>query len=827
MPEAVKFYPYDFDYKVEGDLVYVYLYGKSENGTRVCVKHQHKPYFFALIAGADKEVITKKLKELNLETRDGVAKVVSWEEVEKEYLGKKKTFWKIYVNFPKAVPFISKELESGGIECYEKDILFVHRYLRDTGITPTALVQATGEYVTSNPFNQFRVPLFIADKVTPLSKESLSQWKLLAVDIETYAERKEILPEKNPILMIGLYGIDEQGKEFSKVLAWKEFPHELEYVEILADEREMLQRFRELLLDYQPDILTGYFSDGFDLPYINIRAQKNKVRMDLGIDGSDLYAGSKAELREAESRIKGIVHVDVLKFVRNIFGKNLKIDSFSLDDVAGELLGHKKHVVNLDVLPEIWNKTPEKLAPYAAYCHHDAKLALLLCQKLLFDMMEFSKIIGLPMFDVIRMRFSRLVENYILTRAMEYNVLAPNRPGGESMDERREESIEGGFVFEPTPGLYKDIVVFDFRSLYPTIITSHNIGPEGFRCECCQEQPHVPEKEDYWFCSREKKFLPTVLGQLIERRAEMKKLVKEMKARGENTQMLESRSYALKILANSFYGYLGFFGARWYCLECAASTTAYARNYIRTTMGKAEAKGFRVIYADTDSCFVLLGEQKLDDALNFMHEVNASLPGQMELEFENYYPRGIFVAQKGSEKGAKKRYALISKDGKLKITGFETVRRNWSLIGKEVQQQVLRLVLNDKTEEALQYVRETIKELRKGTIPIAKVILKTQITKDLREYAAVGPHVAAAQRLLQRGVKVLPGTVVEYVITKGTGLIRDRVKLPDELKEGEYDAEYYVSHQLMPAVSSIFGVFGYGEEDVFKESSQTGLGKFW
>ena len=118
-----------------------------------------------------------------------------------------------------------------------------------------------------------------------------------------------------------------------------------------------------------------------------------------------------------------------------------------------------------------------------------------------------------------------------------------------------EESIKGGFVFEPTPGLYKDIAVFDFRSLYPTIIISHNIGPEGFQCECCRDNK-VPTKEEYWFCTK-KKFLPSVLKEIIDRRTEVKKQIKNVKDDKEKTR-LEAKSYALKILANSFYGYLGY-----------------------------------------------------------------------------------------------------------------------------------------------------------------------------------------------------------------------------------------------------------------------------
>src|SRR3989344_1351228 len=671
---------------------------------------------------------------------------------------------------------------------------------------------------------RFKVPLFLAEEVAQKDAAAKVDWKILAVDIETYSVRKEIDSLRNPILMIAL-----RGKDYQKVISWKKFNHDLDYLEIVADEAAMLERFKEIIHEQQPDILTGYFSDGFDLPYIKARADKHNVRLDLGLDHSDMVVISKTGSRSGQAAIKGILHLDVLKFIKNIFGKNLKTDSYSLDNVSRELLNHQKHEVNLDELSTVWDSRPEELGKFCAYNLHDAYLTYELCRKLLPDMIEFTTITGVPTFDVIRMRFSRLVDSYIMKRSMEYGVLAPNKPGNEEISQRMDESIQGGYVYQPTPGLYQDVVVFDFRSLYPTIITAHNISPEAFRCSCCSSNT-VPGKQQYWFCRREKRFISSVLENLIIKRVEVKNLIKEAKIskkKDEDTKLLEARSYALKILANSFYGYLGFYGARWYCLECAASTTAYARNYIKETIKKAESKSFKVIYADTDSCFMLLGNQNISRAMEFMNEVNFDLPGHMELDFEGYYPRGLFVAAKGSEKGAKKRYALISDKGKLKITGFETVRRNSSQIAKEIQKEVLKLVLTGKIEEAVKFVRDQIKELQTGKISNTKMILKTQITRELESYTSIGPHVAVARQLVQRGERIVSGMVMEYIIVKGTGLLRERARIVADVKEGEYDPEYYLQNQILPAVSGIFAVLGYSEESLFGDSSQTGLGKFF
>lgn len=817
----LRFYPYDFEYKIEDGKTFAYFYGRTKEGQKVAVKHHYQPFFYISAAELDKKKFEEKVMTISLKAGIEPARVISFELVERNLLGKKQEFYKAYANYPKAVPLLAKEIQSWGISCYEKDILYVHRYLRDHTILPMKEVVASGNFSSGQ---WMRAPVFIAEEVKPGKNETLKDWRILALDLETYAEKQEIDFKNNPILMAGFYGVQD-GKEFRKVITWKNTTLP-DYVEIVADEAALLQRVKEIILEYNPDLLTGYFTDGFDFPYLQARAEKHAIRFDIGIDYSSFIV-SQAGFGERESKVKGFLHVDMLKFIRNIFGKDLDVETYSLDAVSKQLLNHQKHRVELNQLSYVWNNSPEKLAEYCAYNLHDSFLAYKLCEKLLPDMIEFTSIVGLPTFDVIRMRFSKLVESYIMKRAMEFAVVAPNKPENTEISRRMDESIQGAFVYEPTPGLYKDVVVFDFRSLYPSIISAHNIGPEGLKCTCCKEKNHVPGKEEYWFCSREKKFLPTILEQLILRRAEIKKEIKEAKKAGKETNLLDARSYALKILANSFYGYLGFYAARWYSLESAASTTAYARNYITTTIAAAQKKGFTVVYADTDSCFLLLDGKNIDEALAFMSEINDTLTGQMELELEGHYPRGIFVGLKSSEKGAKKKYALLRKDNTLKITGFETVRRNWSGLAKDVQEKVLELVLQEKVAEALKYVKDTIKELRGGKVSLQRLILKTQITRELSSYSSFSPHVKVAQEMKAKGESVEAGTIISFVVVKGKGTIGDKAKIPTEVKDGEYDAEYYVDHQLIPAVSSIFAVLGYKEEEVFKESSQTGLGKFF
>lgn len=196
----------------------------------------------------------------------------------------------------------------------------------------------------------------------------------------------------------------------------------------------------------------------------------------------------------------------------------------------------------------------------------------------------------------------------------------------------------------------------------------------------------------------------------------------------------------------------------------------------------------------------------------------------MELDYEGFYPSGVFVGTKATGQGAKKKYALISEEGSIKIRGFETVRRNLSAIAKETQERVIDIILRkNDTAAAFEYVKEVVNAVRSKNAATEKVVITTQLQKEISSYESYGPHVAAAQRMKERGIPAGPGSIIRYVVVQGSDRIRDRVKLPEEVREGEYDAEYYVNNQIVPAVEKLFDVFGYDSAELAAEKTQKKL----
>jgi len=833
MPEKIQFFPLEATYKVHDGKATINLYARRIDGTHICIlDSSFEPYFYVI--PKDRIDIGDKLKKIQVENENEVSFVTKTETVLKKFLGKEIFAIKIYTNLPSSVPVIKDAIKDWDAvsSIHEYDIPFARRYLIDKNITPLILHQATGEYVNQKS----RVLVFNAEKIEQISSDTLYNPKVLAFDIETYSPfNTAIDAEKNPIIMLSFY-----SDGFKKVFVWKRFKTDIDHIEFVESEVALIEKFKETIDNFKPDILTGYFSDGFDLPYIKTRADKYKVKLDIGFDFSELKVKNA---RETTVSINGITHLDIFKFIKRIIGGTLETYSYNLNAVASELLDEKKQDVSLEELPDVWDNNHQNLEKFCEYNLHDSLLTYNLAVKMLPTIIEIVKIVGIPIYDVNRMGFSQLVEWYIMKQTPQFNEIAPNKPNYDDVQQRRLNTYQGAFVYEPKPGLYKDIVVFDFRSLYPTILTSHNIGPDTMNCACCEDAAKATpgdEGDKHWFCTKKKGFIPILIEDLITRRMRIKEIIKDEQSNASELRLrtrshlpekfafLDARQNSLKLLANSFYGYLGFFGARWYNIECARSITAWGRFYIHKVIDKAQKEGFFVLYSDTDSVFLTLDGKSKHEAESFAELLNLELTGLMELEYQGFYPAGIFVSAKIGPFGAKKKYALLSEQGTLKIKGFETVRRNWSLIAKEVQEKILDIVLRENdTKKAMDYVRNVINDLKSKKIPLEKVIISTQLQKEILDYTAKGPHVAVAQRLMNKGMTVGAGSIIKYVVTQGSDIIRNRSKMPEEVAQNDYDADYYINNQVIPAVERIFNVLGYKKEDLLETKEQTKLEGFF
>jgi len=188
----------------------------------------------------------------------------------------------------------------------------------------------------------------------------------------------------------------------------------------------------------------------------------------------------------------------------------------------------------------------------------------------------------------------------------------------------------------------------------------------------------------------------------------------------------------------------------------------------------------------------------------------------------------LWVSTRSGKTGAKKKYAMIDKEGKLKIRGFETVRRDWCNLSRKIQNDIIKMILEKGDEkQALEYLKKIIKKVKNREIDKKDLIIKTQLKKPISEYKAISPHVIAARKMKEQEIPITQGNLVKYYIANignKKSLVRDKVKLPNE--KGEYDIKYYLEHQILPAVENIFQVFGIDIKEVIEGKKQMTLGDF-
>lgn len=208
-----------------------------------------------------------------------------------------------------------------------------------------------------------------------------------------------------------------------------------------------------------------------------------------------------------------------------------------------------------------------------------------------------------------------------------------------------------------------------------------------------------------------------------------------------------------------------------------------------------------------------------EQIMELLNSINQDLPKNMELELEGYYDRGFFVT--------KKRYAVIN-DGVITVKGLELVRRDWAPVAKNTQHDVLEAILKDASpKKAKKIVKSVINKLRKGEVKLEDLIIHTKLTKKPENYKQIAPHVIAAEKLRLHGQKVTSGSIIGYVITKGRGPISKRAEPIEFIGNKEYDSEYYIQNQVLPATLRILEAIGYSEEQIMNNEKQTSLDSFF
>ena len=579
--ETKQFVLLDIDYITKNRIPVIRLFGKliEENGEGskiIALDRRFKPYIYIHPNNVDDCI--KELAVLELEV----------EKLRRKDNGKLKNFLKVTLKHPQDIYKLrDKILDLKSVEeIREHDIPFYRRYLIDKGLFPMNIVEVHGKVLNFNRSSSDGKCIFEVHSEPQNLGSSLKELNMLSFNIEACNPDGMPKVKEDPIIIISF----SSNQGFQKVYTTK--TSSSDSVETSPNEKELIEKYVNTIQSEDPDIILGYNSDRFDFPYLKERAEKLDVPLKLGVDGSSLKIVNNG--RRNASVIKGRIHIDLYSNMR----RNLPLEYHTLKRVYKELFGEDKLEIPGHEVYNSWNDDGERLERLFKYSLADVMAVTKIGEKMLPLSIELTRIVGQPLFDMVRMGSGKQVEWYLLRKAFEYENMAPNKFGSYLRD------VVGGHVKEPVKGLHTNIYYFDFRSLYPSIIVSKNISPDTLveeRIEDC----HIAPEFGYKFRKTPQGFIPSVVGKLLENRFQKKSMMKESEDPRE-FQMLNLQQEALKRLTSTIYGLYNHSTFRWYSIECSEAITAWGRDFLQKTMEKSEEYGFKPIYADTDGFYAIL-----------------------------------------------------------------------------------------------------------------------------------------------------------------------------------------------------------------------------
>jgi DNA polymerase II len=752
----------------------VHVHGRLEGGDTFLVRDdRQRPHFYIRTSDAERARALRPAEPQPTGKRSFAGAAVSVLETE----------------IPQDVPALRDRLHAAGMETFEADVRFALRYLIDRGIKGGCEID--GEWTPGNGVAR----VYVNPTLRPAEVDI--EPRVLSFDIETDGKGDRLLA-------ISLYapGVDEvlivDGGD--RVMP--------ERARRCADERAALDMFCARVKELDPDVLTGWNVIDFDLTVLQRIAMRVNHPFALGREpGAMRLRKAEGYFGSGQASIPGRLVLDGIDLLRGAF---VRMDEYSLDAVAREVLGEGKAVVGdvHDRIGEILDNYNQDLAAFALYARTDARLAFGILEKLNLVRLAYarSQLTGMTP-DRVAASIASFDFLY-LTELGRRAVVAPS----VRADELREYAAQqGGHVLEPVTGLHRNVWVFDFKSLYPSIIRTLNIDPLS----------HVerPGPDDDLIrtvggaFARTPGILPRMLDELFPRREAAKRA-------GDGVA-----SNAIKILMNSFYGVLGAPSCRFYNTALVNSITGTGRELLLWSKAWFEAAGFRVLYGDTDSLFVDSGGDDPEAARERGGELAAALNAELgryiedrwrvasrlELEFEKLYLKLFLPRARHSTRGASKRYAglLGGADAGVEFVGMEVVRRDWTALAKQVQRELYQRLFTDQSVDA--YLRDLVKGVRNGDLD-ASLVYRKNLRKDTDEYTATTPpHVAAARKSTRP-----PGQLISYVMTTAGAEPLDNVRHP-------LDREHYVLKQVKPVAEPVLATLGLDFERVIGDIRQLEL----
>ena len=866
----------------------VELFGRMDDGQSVCVLvHGLRPTFeLAPIGQWDVEdELPSFLKDRlrNVQAMDHVmavrGPVVKWTQ-----LGYRPV-WTVEVEQPFHVPSLRKVLKSQSWQVFSGDIPFVNRLFLDGNLGMH--VEFTGEVVdrrgddgpvmheavlAAGGGGRYGVDVTVRCEIDQLQATSPFQvpFRVFSFDLETSIEKETVL--------CAAAWVEDLGTGERQSFAYR------------GTEVEILEGLTSTVLEHDPDIITGYNIDNFDLPRLADRTQV--LQRGRGAAGTmALFGWGRAPLLETELKrqrdslvpkrqsnrawnLAGRAVMDTWWQARQALNPRRETLSF----VATLLFpdDEDKHKMDVDAsnMDEEWDTRPDEVM---AYCVRDAELPLDILQAIQAVRRKeaVAAVAKVPFETAANGSTSQLIDSLVIRLADKEAVAVPLTGSADA----KEGQITGGYVHDVEKGLHPWIAVLDFKSMYPSIMIGHNICYTT-RVDDAQGDPNAaqgahcsPTNVLFRHQDQRKGLVPFLLEDLMAQRDEHKSALKKATAAGDDQAagFHDAMQYAVKILMNSFYGVFASGFYRFTHRDLGSSITAWARQNIKTIIAAVEEEGHGVVYSDTDSIFVRspVGEDApriidVDEraraasgdktalanitahetAVKEMVEFGQALADRYSkeaavLEFE----KGLSVF---FSHGAKKRYIghVVWPSEEMLIRGYETQRTDSFPYLTATMKEVFRFALADEGEALVDYAKKRVQALLRREVSAREVVLAksckgrvlrtpvkspddVDFSKDYTNPNSMA-QVRVAKQRIEHGLGFTSGMKVSFLVTDAKRRPMEVIPWLDTEEQSE-KATYdgqFYAERLASAVGRITEAFGWNAKELMAGNRQASLFSF-
>src|SRR5712692_7378494 len=762
----------------------IWLWGITHEGKRVLIiDNNYRPYFYLLPRkDQDPEELGRRLES---EKPHLTIESVSIEK--KKLLADERVVLRVFCKDTEFLEKAARETlkKTGGEAVYEEKLRLAIKYQYDYEIKPSQWYEVETSASTIDP------------------KEVNVQETLTATDHPRLVTKEE--PPRLDLFSFSLLSISKTGaptaiRDPIRIISWRTDKNANEVLQTQADsDSGIIHKFGDDVTKINPDFVLSFEGNSIHWPYLVKRANNTKTRLRVGRD-----SGPPHQSLYGRYSLIGRANVDLLNFDEDLY----EVKNKTIENVAKYLGIESSNQKPIDETAyfDYWSR-PEQRKTLGKHVEEEAEIILKIGQEAIDYVIQMSALSGLPPDQVIAAAVGFRVDNYLMMETHKLGQLIPSRT------EQPIIPYKGAIVLEPRVGLHDNVASLDFSSMYPSLMIKYNISPDTLvtRNEREDDVFEVPEVKNH-FRKNPSGFYRIVLSKLIEARKATKAELKRTTRSDPRYPLLKAREKAVKVMTNAVYGYAGWAGARWYSKEVAESAAALGRETINRAISLAKNLGLTVFYGDTDSLFVNYDEKLVQ---KFQAEIEHQLG--LEINLSEVYKRILFTE-------AKKKYAGLRTDRQIDIVGLEAVRGDWSNLAREVQNTVLRMVLEDANpSRATAYVQDLTSNLRSKKLPLSSFIIWKTLTKPVGAYEVNAPHVEVAKKMAKDGWPVTAGDKVGFVITKKPGKLFQKAEPHYKETIEDVDYDYYVRNQIMPAAARILEILGVPEDELLAPASQTSL----